>query len=54
MSDSLSNARHKGRGAPFWRKTLDWFKEASESGQYTRTGLARQLCELTNWLNQRG
>ena len=38
----------------FDSQTLAWFADALRSGEFTRHGLARELCDRTGWLNRRG
>ncbi len=38
----------------FGDETVHWFRQAAASGELTRSGLARELCERTDWRNQRG
>ena len=38
----------------FDSQTLDWFAGALRSGEATRHGLARELCERTGWRNALG
>ena len=38
----------------FDSQTLAWFADASRCGEFTRHGLARELCDRTGWLNRRG
>ncbi len=38
----------------FDSQTLDWFAGALRSGEATRHGLARELCERTDWRNALG
>ena len=38
----------------FDSQTLAWFADTLRSGEFTRHGLARELCDRTGWLNRRG
>ena len=38
----------------FENDVVEWFKGASVSGDYTRSALARQLCELSDWRSSKG
>ncbi len=38
----------------FGDETVHWFRQAAASGELTRSGLARELCERTDWRTQRG
>ncbi len=38
----------------FGDETVHWFRQAAQSGELTRSGLARELCERTDWRTQRG
>lgn len=38
----------------FENDVVEWFKSASVSGDYTRSALARRLCELSEWRNSTG
>ena len=38
----------------FGDDSVRWFQQASVSGELTRTGLARQLCERSDWRNPQG
>ncbi len=38
----------------FGDETVHWFRQAAVSGELTRSGLARELCERTDWRTQRG
>ncbi len=38
----------------FDRQSIEWFQGAVSSGDYTRSGLARELCEKSGWSNHQG
>ena len=38
----------------FSNQSIESFKQAVGSGELTRSGLARKLCELTDWRNKKG
>ncbi len=38
----------------FDSRSIEWFKGAVFSGDYTRSGLARGLCERSGWCNHQG
>ena len=38
----------------FDSRSIEWFKGAVSSGDYTRSGLARELCEKSGWCNHQG
>ena len=38
----------------FSNQSIESFKQAVGSGEFTRSGLARKLCELTDWRNKKG
>ncbi|MCY4226898.1 MAG: IS4 family transposase [Gammaproteobacteria bacterium] len=38
----------------FDSQSIEWFKGAASSGDYTRSGLARELCERSGWHSHRG
>ncbi len=38
----------------FDSRSIEWFKGAVSSGDYTRSGLARGLCEKSGWCNHQG
>ncbi len=38
----------------FGSEEVEWFREAAESGRYSRYALAKALCDQTGWLNAGG
>ena len=38
----------------FSNQSIESFQRAVGSGELTRSGLARKLCELTDWRNKKG